>query len=211
MRTALASWPRSGNTWLRQMIETATGEKTGSVYRHNSAVMEDGTTEGLVVKTHELEWQKFDRAIYLVRSPYDAIWSFYHWRRDINGEGALDWDEHVMESLIGWRNWPDHTRHWMAAEIPVLRMTYEGLLRGTEPRLNTCLHWLGYDVPPKAIKEAVKDASLEVQRCRYLTPKGQAFFRRGVSGEGRWQFNEAQVQEMATHCGALMLEWGYEV
>ena len=59
--TALASFPGSGNTWLRFLIESATGIFTGSRYKDLQIQMyglwgeirswEDGTT--IVQKTHD--------------------------------------------------------------------------------------------------------------------------------------------------------------
>ena len=44
---------------------------------------------GIVIKTHELDRDRYARAIHLVRDPHDAIESYYHWRREIGGEAEL--------------------------------------------------------------------------------------------------------------------------
>ena len=80
--TALASFPGSGNTWLRYLLQQVTGVSTGSVYK-DAALLKNGfpaesVANGsvLAVKTHE--WgaagrQQFAEAILLVRDPFDSI------------------------------------------------------------------------------------------------------------------------------------------
>lgn len=85
--TALASFPGSGNTWVRTLLEKATGVCTGSYACDMSLRYAGFTGEGIqssnviVVKTHEGKphWGKFDSAIVLVRNPLDAIVS--DWNR----------------------------------------------------------------------------------------------------------------------------------
>ncbi|KAI0236542.1 hypothetical protein LSAT2_012910 [Lamellibrachia satsuma] len=85
--TALASMPGSGNTWLRHLIQKATGIYTGSVY-HDVALEKAGflgesviDSRVIVIKTHrDVELLKYDRAILIIRDPYDAIVSEYNWR-----------------------------------------------------------------------------------------------------------------------------------
>ncbi|KAF5286574.1 hypothetical protein FQA39_LY16257 [Lamprigera yunnana] len=79
---ALASFPGSGNTWLRYLLQQATGLYTGSVYKDygllKSGFPAESVSNGsvLVVKTHE--WgansrKMFTKAVLLVRAPAPAI------------------------------------------------------------------------------------------------------------------------------------------
>ena len=82
----LASVPGSGNSWVRQLLEAATGIYTGAVYC-DPAYFKAGmigelidTNNVLVVKNHHLPYSvkkllNNDRAIYIVRSPFGAILS----------------------------------------------------------------------------------------------------------------------------------------
>lgn len=80
--TALASFPGSGNTWLRYLLQQATGIFTGSVYK-DYGLLKSGfpaesiaNTSVLLVKTHEWGshvWSKFGKAILLVRDPAKSI------------------------------------------------------------------------------------------------------------------------------------------
>ena len=95
---ALASYPGSGNTWLRGLLETATGVCTGFEFCDMSMRVKGFAGENvvsgavLVVKTHGLpNWKgkkrhgrgrgNFDSAVFLVRNPLDALVS--EWNRRI--------------------------------------------------------------------------------------------------------------------------------
>lgn len=88
---ALVSFPGSGNTWLRYLLEQATGVYTGSLYcDHSLKAVFPGeyvvSGSVVVVKTHHgdtrelpedvqaaTEKKFFDRAVVLVRDPFDAL------------------------------------------------------------------------------------------------------------------------------------------
>lgn len=79
---ALASFPGSGNTWLRYLLQQATGIYTGSVYKDYGLLKNGFPAENvmngsvLVVKTHEwgpIARRNFAKAILLVRAPGPAI------------------------------------------------------------------------------------------------------------------------------------------
>ena len=100
---ALASFPGSGNTWLRGLLETATGICTGFEFCDISMRVKGFAGENivsgavLVVKTHGLpNWKAkkrrggggggggkghFDSAVFLVRNPLDALVS--EWNRRV--------------------------------------------------------------------------------------------------------------------------------
>ena len=87
----LASFPGSGNTWTRTLLEESTGIYTGSIYSDTSLV--NAGFEGecimsrnvIAVKTHgtfnpglkERVTIKFDGVIYIIRNLYDALVSEY--------------------------------------------------------------------------------------------------------------------------------------
>jgi len=92
---ALASFPGSGNTWTRTLLEQATGIYTGSIYRDESLVNAGFEGECLIsrnviaVKTHSTYEpgvtqriaMNFDAVIYIIRNLYDALVSEYSRRR----------------------------------------------------------------------------------------------------------------------------------
>ena len=81
---ALSSFPGSGNSWVRQLLESATGIYTGSVY-YDPAYVKVGmlgenirTNDVLAVKMHGLPTQvkgviHNNKAIYIVRNPFGVL------------------------------------------------------------------------------------------------------------------------------------------
>ena len=83
---ALGSFPGSGNSWVRQLLESATGIYTGSVYCDRSYIQAGmigesvSTGNVIVVKIHAApdvtkKLLNHDKAIYIVRSPFGALLS----------------------------------------------------------------------------------------------------------------------------------------
>ena len=83
---ALASYPGSGNSWVRQLLESSTGVYTGAVYCDKSYIEVGMIGEGITtnnviaIKTH-YPYTKVkkqlnpDKVIYIVRSPFKCILS----------------------------------------------------------------------------------------------------------------------------------------
>ena len=89
--TALASFPGSGNTWLRYLLEQVTGVFTGSqecdIVLKASGLLGEGVQSSnvLMVKTHKpsdlietIPQRRFKAAVVLMRNPFDAVLAEYH-------------------------------------------------------------------------------------------------------------------------------------
>ena len=83
---ALASFPGSGNSWVRQLLESVTGIYTGAMYCDSSYINAGMIGEGvdtknvIAIKAHYIpsfvkKLLNNDKAIYIVRSPFRAILS----------------------------------------------------------------------------------------------------------------------------------------
>ena len=88
--TLLVSWPGSGNSWVRQLLETTTGIYTGSYKDCDLAYINAGMLgEGIdsenviAVKFHIGPYPEFHfkKVIYIIRNPYDAFVADY--QRDL--------------------------------------------------------------------------------------------------------------------------------
>ena len=115
---ALASFPGSGNTWVRGLLQDITGICTGGVHC-DTVLMRNGypgeyirSGVVLVVKTHQIDprWTGvhydkppplgyfrelkdipvYSSAIFLVRNPFDALVAEWHRRQSVNSS-----DNHV--------------------------------------------------------------------------------------------------------------------
>lgn len=202
-RVALASFLPSGNTWLRFMIEQATGKPSGSVYQDR--VLPHGK-EGVVIKTHRLDSVQYTHAIHLVRNPFDAIESYFHYKKEIAGETDLTWDEHVKQSVQRWRA---HTEHWLEARCSVYRVRYEDLRKDTVNELKELLLWLGHDLPLEKLVRVVEASTLDMMR-ETQPDLGPRFFRRGEVGSGMQEFTVEQRHFVIETLGDLLRACGYE-
>lgn len=165
--TWLASYPGSGNTWTRTLLEHATGIFTGSMYEDESLIDASLVGEGnvnpadvVVVKTHASSFpampSKGTRAIILIRSPLPAALS----RNQIALADKLGGNMHTFEvsyealrsrfdrfRQLALENWRDFYTFWTRFPGDVMFLRYEDLemdTRGTLTRL--VLPFLGLNV-----------------------------------------------------------------
>ncbi|XP_006817931.2 sialate:O-sulfotransferase 1-like isoform X1 [Saccoglossus kowalevskii] len=146
---ALASFPGSGNTWIRYLIERVTGYYTGSFY--SDAVLFRAGFRGekydwlerntIVVKTHETDSEhvdKFDAAILIIRNPYDAIISERHrqtggghvgFAKEVDFTDSGGWNAMVNDYL---QYWEGITTLWLLRDFPRLVIHYEDALENTQ-------------------------------------------------------------------------------
>ena len=161
--TALASAPGSGNTWLRYLLQQATGVSTGSVYK-DVALLKNGfpgesVANGSVmaVKTHEwgaVTRDKFDRAILLVRDPFSSILAEFnrrsgghigHASKDkFNRDKGRYWQDFVINKA---REWEAMNTDWINNfQGPLLVIMYSDLIDKAEEQLRRVLDFLDVSV-----------------------------------------------------------------
>ena len=151
----LASYPRSGNTYMRLLLSKAFAVPTWSYYDHDrntdraferaagrdqprfessTAVCDAAEAHPgpCFVKTHELPDPDDTRpAVYLVRDGRAAVVSYWHYRRDIARESPSLAD--VIEGNVWGSDWSTHVRAWMLSQRPnTLVLRYESLV--ADPR-----------------------------------------------------------------------------
>ncbi|KAF2357066.1 Sulfotransferase domain [Trinorchestia longiramus] len=178
-RTALASYPGSGNTWLRYLLEGSTGLFTGSVYTDRTLAAKGfyGENESpecgctIVVKTHgyslmgvpvdrsvRLQDQDrfFRRALLLLRNPYSSIVSY----RNFQGAGHLgiaspnafikeDWNAFVKAQTLIWRS---YALDWLIHGRSVEIIHYEHLRESPQKELLRVLEFLRVFPDPQRLQ-----------------------------------------------------------
>lgn len=154
-RILLSSYPRSGNSFLRSLLEGETGIITGSDSRPNrnlsASLLRFGFQgEGVVddsvwvVKSHYPERYGFlsfdvDRVVLLVRNPFDAIESYFHMAFTNTHDKSLDpstriapsplaaiWEDFVLEEIKVWIRFHSWWKA-QASRVPVLVTRFEDL------------------------------------------------------------------------------------
>ena len=153
--TVLASFPRSGNSWLRSLVEGMTGFGTSSMYcdRHLMAKFrwECERSNRFLMKLHYphkldtlealeesetrwIRWQKYEKCIYLVRNPYDSLLSYFMYK-ETKGEHDIkvDFPQGSLTAPRIKRMIARMKTHWLYwkkdAQLDNLVIRYEDLRR----------------------------------------------------------------------------------
>ena len=159
-RVVLASYPRSGTSMLRKLLEDITGIHTGTDH-HESDLRNYGFQEEIVsatkntwiVKSHfpEVYGMHFsaERGILLVRHPINALESYFNLQitedhtRSLNESQydlyANEWNKFILTEA---QVWVDFHEYWMKQKIPLLIVRYEDLLLHRERELKRIFEYL---------------------------------------------------------------------
>ena len=166
--TLLVSYPRSGNTLMRTLLERVTGRVTGSDTRPDRSLSKElaeqhnlvgeGVTHPskvLFVKTHWPERSgcrvfEAKRAILLVRNPYDAIDSYWNLNatkshtktlQDSAYERFRDKFERLVRNEI--HIWMQFHHYWLEeqSQIPVLVVRFEDLVQNPAKQLERVMQF----------------------------------------------------------------------
>jgi len=164
----LASYPRSGNTYLRSILWTCFGLQTGSIYPNDLSLDVaqhvghfEGAAHGLfpadflqlpLVKTHE--WPVDDRrAIYIVRNGRDSCCSLHQFLRASGYDVDLDT---IIAGQAYFGSWSSHFLAWDPQARPnTLFLRFEQLTKDFEGTLDQLAGFLEMrplqSVPPKLV------------------------------------------------------------
>jgi hypothetical protein len=204
---ALASYPRSGNTWLSKLLEALSGQQTGSTYRDQ--VFPRPAT-GIVIKTHRCDAQRFNRIVHLVRSPFDSISSHFDYMHRYFPQRSQDWGPHVAAQTQEWNR---HSAYWMQQTKPRITIRYEDLLAEPFVELKKLAQFLHLDVDEGEIEQAVEVCKID--RLRAASSKrgedAAGFFRKGGSGHGVSWYSTDEIATIEAELGELMAKFGYKI
>ncbi|XP_005095669.2 uncharacterized protein LOC101856414 [Aplysia californica] len=149
-RTGLISFPGSGNTWTRHLIQQLTGLQTGSIYNDKQLLNEgfpgEGQEDGVVVVKSHLDdptargFKNFEKILLIVRNPYDALVSEY--KRGRLGMSHTG-DAFIKQTSLDWQTYVEHKgRSWgrmifrvLQHPVPVLVVYYEDMKNNLLPEL----------------------------------------------------------------------------
>ncbi|CAH1232039.1 WSCD2 [Branchiostoma lanceolatum] len=184
---ALASYPGSGNTWVRHLIERATGIYTGSYYNDGDLFNKGfrGERENwlrrntVAVKTHRFDRahiEQFDSTVLLIRNPYSAMLAEHN--RKYAGHTGLpapkyyqlnEWREFVDGQS---RTWTNTNLNWLQYSRRLLVVHYEDFVRDTMGQLHRILDFLGLPASQDRLicLEADKDGKFKRRRHLEFDP-----------------------------------------
>lgn len=225
----LASYPRSGNTWLRFLLfQLLTGQEAQfrNVMQGMPEVGRGGkpiallSGGGRIFKSHETYQTAYRRAIYLIRDPRDVALSEYrmHLRKGFTAGGL---EEFIERFVAGNTNpfgaWHNHIATWISQE-GVLWLRFEDLSQNAEVALERVLGFLGVRQETQALQAAIEANSLQAMRNKEnaappeLLPAAHAehrFIQWGSVGGWRRGLNADQVGLIEQHMGATLARTGY--
>lgn len=200
----LASFPRSGSTWVRfllaHLINVREAREPAIDFPTLDRMMPALGANNLlphwphaaiprVVKTHKpyLPLFRRQRAIGLIRDPRDVMVSFYHFQKDRKQRYAGSFADFIRNERLGLPSWFAHYSSWQAHWTLVVR--YEDLKRDAFGEFNRILTVLGVSYPAALIQEVISRSTLqntrEAEKSTRPAPKPEAQFAR--SGQtGQW-------------------------
>ena len=209
----LASFPRSGNTFLRNILYHVYGLESGSFHQESYDVEPDLFDKYPVIKTHLLPeelptaYQNHPK-VYLVREGRDALTSMAHHRKNFLNPDS-DLYQNMTESIIAaeesfFGGWSMNVAQWTRAADIVIR--FEELIKNPLEEVEK-LRAIYPDLP-QPMKEKLptfetqhsgdsKYGSVHDQFDSFSQTEGyaQKFFRKGEAGQ--WQQEmPAELQTM---------------
>lgn len=220
----IVSFPRSGNTWLRHLLQEVivasrpdcsrpeSLEALQPTVHRGSLERPDATAFALpwrLLKSHNIRDLRGFRMVYLFREPADAIVSYYHLRaRKGNAPASLslgqfcgatlgDWCEHVRLGLEQRAAFPERT----------LLVAYEQMKNDPAGTLRSVVDFLGWPAVNAQITIAVEACDFEQLRAREQQRKPQIaqkqFFRKGRIGGGAEELSPELLSRIERVAGPI--------
>jgi len=230
----IASYPKSGNTWLRFLLAQVLSGKPATFDTINSLIPEIGIHHyaakllpgtGRLIKTHELYTPCYKRAIYLIRDVRDALLSQYAREKEL---GLVWWgglDAYIPRFLNGSINnfgsWHEHIPNWLDSPLAqrgdLLVVQFEEMRRNPQPNLERLVDFLGYQVSPEALAQAIAANTVarlrarenDTQRIHRSTSEEGRYVRQGAVMGWRGKLTEPQLELIEKYAGKTMARMGY--
>ena len=214
----LASFPKSGNTWMRfiwanmvSITELGGREVDFKIINKEMVAEYDSHSFGSLkfdclprlVKSHkEYTHGAFgdNRCIYIIRHPGDVAVSYYEYRmaRNLIDSRKTDLKEFLKDEYYGVPAWCRHVNSWLGNADAIIK--YEELKSGATEVVSAILKEIGIDnITEEVIGKAVERSSFssmkekEMKRGRIKEEKfdeSYNFMRKGETGEWKVRLEE---------------------
>ncbi len=193
----IASYPKSGNTWLRFMLYAALygppkrsidiSAKIPDIHRKLPTDLDPSGP--FCMKTHfELTDQhpQLDdtlKAIHIIRNPRDILLSALNYKKLTSKKARqINTDQYTKTFLtikgdpdwksLGFGTWASHARSWRTTNrFPVHALSYENLKANPEAELTQMLDFLEITRTPEEIKSAIAASSFDMMRALEIREK----------------------------------------
>jgi len=193
----IASYPKSGNTWLRFMLYAALyglpknsidiPTKIPDIHRPLPTNLNPNDTR--YIKTH---FQLTDqhphindtlKAIHIIRNPKDVLLSVLNYHKLTEKEPWATTKKHYTKAFLNlggdpdWANhgfgtWATHARSWRTTtKFPVLPLRYEDLKADPTTQLINILNFLEVSRTDDQIQQAIQASSFDTMRAMEIREK----------------------------------------
>ena len=226
----VASYPRSGSTWLRFLLMEILAGQSSEFGRVDAVIPDVGRHpeapalvpgSGRLIKTHQPYRRECRKAVLLVRDLRDVVMSEYAYQRALGwAEGGLE--EYLPRFLKGKVNpfgsWQGHAESWMDSPLVgrggLLLVRFEDLRRNTAETLCEIIEFYGLVPDDKKIETAIENNSLDRMREKEKRnpPKASKrgrFVRSGAVGGWRQELSTCQLSLIQQFAGKMMEKLGY--
>ncbi len=215
----LASFPKSGNTWVRFVINNyiSISELKGKVVTFSllDQVMPEFGVNNLIapwpfksmprfVKTH-WAWSPLfakKKSLLVVRDPRDTMVSYYNYKSKQVSEGdSQDFQSFIRSRKFGLEAWFKHLKSWETKATCIIR--YEDLKKDGLNEISKAMQKLELDINKETLEKAFDNASFEKLRTNEQThgmsrknffSEGQMFFNKGKTNQWVKYFSESDLQ-----------------
>ena len=218
----LASYPRSGNTFLRVIFNKVFNVQTYSIYDDNIDIASDTQTSEVVghqslpedfdisiarseekvyyIKTHELPSrcvEDGDKVIYLIRDGRECALSYLRYEQSYGDKGKTL--EDTIYGNIFSSGWGDHVKAWSPKlRENTLLIKFEELTGQPENYIKIISNFLG-----------LKSSGEKIPLFSELNRINPKFFRSGKINSWKEVFSENEVLAFWFKNYTQMLEYGY--
>jgi len=171
----LASYPRSGSTWVRLILYHLLDSTEGIDRQLNFNTLDEIMVElggrnllepwdfqvlPRIIKTHHSFRTLFHRAagtVGIVRDPRDVMVSYFHFHRDYSGRYQGSFSDFLRNPVWGLKNWFEYYISWHVHWDLVLR--YQSLRSDAAAEITRLLDFLGLEFKPEIVQQAVASSS----------------------------------------------------
>jgi hypothetical protein len=232
----IASYPRSGTTWLRFLLFELLSGNAAEFVSVNEAIPYVGKHQrapqllpngGRVIQTHETFLRGVASAIYVVRDPRSVVLSEFRWQlRTGLSRGSFEpfFDAFLTGRANPYGRWDRHVDTWLASDLAsedrlhVVR--FEDLRTDTVGELTRILDALGLRVDTASIEQVVANNGLTRMRAKEeRAPRGALgesarpdirFVNSGSTSGWKEQLSLEHVRRIEEQFGEQLSSLGYQ-
>ncbi len=209
----LVSYPRSGNTMLRNILYHVYGLKSGAFIKFKET--RKSYKEFDVVKTHHLHrdvpLNEEDKIIYLVRDGRDSIIS-RAWRKALEWDKRTSYEANLRQMVLNpgdknFGSWSEHVRSWVGQSHIIMK--YENILENPKIEMGNLSKLISLPEPNWSNMPTIDTA--RKGHVKYKGNMPEKTVRRGIAGSWKDEMpKDLQGIFWAKH-GEVMLKMGYTI